>query len=101
MSFGRIRSHDVVPRNQYCVPVIIAGVISRPKDATAQACPHQCSCFMGTGLLAPRAQCLAQLFRLWAEVVDLDTYRPAYSVGIETDYIICVSTTNGTFESFR
>ena len=36
-----------------------------------------------------------------AEVIDLDTYRPAYSVGIETDYIISVSTTNGTFESFR
>lgn len=36
-----------------------------------------------------------------AEVVDLDTYRPAYSVGIETDYIISVTTTDGTFEIFR
>jgi len=36
-----------------------------------------------------------------AEVVDLDTYRPAYSVRIETDYIICIDTTGDTFESFR
>jgi len=35
-----------------------------------------------------------------AEVVDLDTFRPAYAVGIETDYIISIESI-GRFESFR
>ena len=51
----------------------------------------------GQNLISPALAAKA----VTAEVVDLDTYRPAYSVGIETDYIISVSTTNGTFESFR
>jgi len=51
----------------------------------------------GQNLISPALAAKAVV----AVVVDLDTYRPAYSVGIETDYIISVSTTNGTFESFR
>ena len=35
-----------------------------------------------------------------AEVDDLDTFRPAYAVGIETDYIISIESI-GRFESFR
>lgn len=36
-----------------------------------------------------------------AEVVDTDTYRPAYAVGLETDYIISVHSTNGGEEQFE
>jgi hypothetical protein len=65
---------------------------SKTPAAAAPASPGE-----GQNLIGPALASKA----VTAEVVDLDTYRPAYSVGIETDYIICVSTTNGTFESFR